>query len=1346
MKSKSSTLLVLVLLLASSASGASLRFHNFYTNNMVLQRDKPVLIKGWADPGAAVAVTFAGQEKKARADKKGAWSVVLDAINATAKPQTLTVQSSAGKQKASIKNLLVGDVVIFARQTTIDVSLGRSDKGKQAAAAQNPTPLLRVMRISTIPAKDPQDGLAKESVSGWARVDKQTALSMSASAFYLARDLARKVDVPLGMVDINMGHHFAAAWLSPEALDESEELYPSEDTADLRHFRKHLPAEADAWASGETEKQREEYYKTRMKGQGQKPSLGLAPLQYPYYPSAAYNAVIHPLRGIAAKAIVLQLGNDYPMVAYSILKAAGKVTDLAELDRAWPQTYGIFKYGNRMTPTTLPLIPRDLRRALGDETLPIGMILPPGSDFFDHAVHNREVRELLRRTQKETKGLGLIVPGARHIPLSGQPADDGLLAKRCRQWIMGAVYKSENVVPAGPLFLRMEKEGLRSATIFFKQGSADGLRGNGDALKQFEAAGSDKEFFPCEARVDGDTIRVTSDKVNAIVSVRYNWKQKPDEGLVNSAGLPAIPFTTLEDWQYLWWAPNPPVELPVEYATTANRWPERDVAIINGANKLAEGDSQPNPNHLGPTGIISAPFGPNLYVHGTEVGSPADGKLFVGDLIYGVNGTEFGEDKYRQFANAITHSESEAGKGKLTLGVRRKGKNITVELQLEVLGSYSSTTPYYCPKSEEIVSRAEAWIAKRYRPESGPIGNPTGMLDTDLYFLMASGKPQYQGLVRRAIYAKMASMTPLSRPNPKVAANSWHLGYTATLFGEYYHLTGDKNVLPYLKNQVDWAAITQIKPPGPEAVSWEVAQMEESVGAWRTKYNPDGADRWRSGYGLMAAAGIPCTMGLQLAKEAGVNIDEVALQRGITHFNKGRAEYGYVLYGYGPQLRKDGPDPINPDVEAAGLVNSMNGKLGTAAALFRLLGNKGTTAICARACVYAFNKTRTGHGGMFFNNFWTPIGAHAAGERGFKHFMKHQTWWRELFRRQDGSFDQAGRGKIGVAYALPLVAPHKRLRMLGAPHSAFGVHPPAYLRMALAAHRKRDYARAERLIKKELKERIIPAEDQPIVEHMLTAVQRVRKSIEHDLAYTEKLIADGKHYYATFELAQLKGVVAPDNPRLAAIEKALGSPEGKEKIRESSGQVSRQQSELRANLHKQQAAKAQDKRVWAPLTTNRVDSPKHEMTTWRMKVLESRKSAPEGWVAPGFDDSGWEETSLPISWRVSHDALLRGTFTVKDKKAFDALRIHGRYMRQDNIEVYINGQLVAKLNNIGRGTTPLSNELTGYALEVLRNGRNTIAVVTTHLKRWGKVKGQFNKVDGEGFRIQLEASKANEKE
>ena len=60
----------------------------------------------------------------------------------------------------------------------------------------------------------------------------------------------------------------------------------------------------------------------------------------------------------------------------------------------------------------------------------------------------------------------------------------------------------------------------------------------------------------------------------------------------------------------------------------------------------------------------------------------------------------------------------EEGEGKLILSVRRGTKLMDVELQLQVLGSYSSTTPYYCEKSENIVKNAEAWISRRYRPES----------------------------------------------------------------------------------------------------------------------------------------------------------------------------------------------------------------------------------------------------------------------------------------------------------------------------------------------------------------------------------------------------------------------------------------------------------------------------------------------------------------------------------------------------------------------------------------------------------------------------------------------------
>lgn len=1324
-------LLGVAVFLAMALQGrAELRMHRFYTDNMVLQRDKPVVIKGWADAGAAVRVAFSGQQKTATADTEGRWSVTLDPMPANSEPELLACRMTGGGQVV-LRDIVVGDLFLHARQSSIDVTLGRDESGRKAARSYAATPMLRVMRIKTIPAKDPRDDLAAGASSGWGVVNQQSALGMSGSAFYLGRDLVKSREVPIGLVDVDMGPHFGVGWMSDAALDASITRFPAQ--GDMPWYRKHFPIRAEAWASGEMARKRDEY--AESKKLARKPSLGLSPLAHPQCPSAGYNAVMHPLRGIAIRAVLLQLGNDYPWVTYAAIRAAGKVTDRIELDRAWAQGYFIYKHGSRMTPYTLPLVPGDWRKALGDAALPMAMMLPPGSDYYEYGFHNIQIRELLRRTQEQVAGLDLIMPGSANIPLSGQPADDRLLAERCAKWVRGAVY-GEKGAATGPVFAGA-RTGPGEAVVTFKPGTARGLTAKGDALSLFEVAGPDRAFASCSATLEGETVKLQSDEVYYIEFVRYNWKRKPGHGLVNESGLPVLPFTSLPDWEYNWWPPNPPTELPVEYKTPASQWPKRDIAIINGEiNDGNSGDSEPNPSLLGPTGIISDPFGPNLYVHRTEPGSPADGKIFAGDIIFGANGEVFVDDQYRQLADAITYTESKAGGGKLVLGVRRKGTLVDVELKLPILGSYSDTTPFFCPKSERIVEDAENWLVEKARPRSGLAGEVSGRHDTDLWFLMASGKPEHQGLVRRAIYASLKE--PPSKPDPNKRATPWHIGYRAILLGEYYHATGDPNVLPYLESMAGWAAATQLRPqsePGPQ----EPAYTEQQVGAWRTRYGPN-RPLSTGGYGLMAAAGMPCVMGMVLAKEAGVEVDEVKLQRGLKHFYYRRAEYGDVIYWYHP-LWRDRPKAVNPGAEAIGKLWSMNGKLGTAAALFSMVDRPTAVDVCSRICVYSYNNTRHGHGGMFYNNFWTPIGAHAAGEQGFKHFMKGQTWWRELYRRHDGSFNQVGRGRIGVGYALHYVAHKKRLRLLGAPKSAFGTNAPDYLEPALVAHRERDYALAERLIAKVLSEVVIPAEEMPVVQHMMDAVQTLNKSIAHDLRYTETLIDQGRYYHASLELPQLKGILDPEDARLKAIVAVLESPEGKARAERSMQEARAVSADRKRQLAEQQEAGSKARKGdWVCLMTE-AGSDRHsplgkvaddEATRWRMTVLETRANEPEGWTKRTFDDGEWDEATLPVSWRVGHYALLRGRLTLKDKDAFDALRIRGYFRSQKNIEVYLNGEMIAKIDKVSGS---VEAPLTDYAMQLAEEGENVIAIVTRHCDRWGKVKGDYSRAFGFGFRL-----------
>jgi sialate O-acetylesterase len=100
------------------AIGEGLCVHNLFQSNMVLQRDKPVAVWGWAAPGEKVTVSFAGQIQTATADKDRAWKVMLTAMPANAQSQKMTVQ---GKDKTrTLDNILVGDVWVLGGQSFID--------------------------------------------------------------------------------------------------------------------------------------------------------------------------------------------------------------------------------------------------------------------------------------------------------------------------------------------------------------------------------------------------------------------------------------------------------------------------------------------------------------------------------------------------------------------------------------------------------------------------------------------------------------------------------------------------------------------------------------------------------------------------------------------------------------------------------------------------------------------------------------------------------------------------------------------------------------------------------------------------------------------------------------------------------------------------------------------------------------------------------------------------------------------------------------------------------------------------------------------------------------------------
>jgi sialate O-acetylesterase len=118
------------------------------------------------------------------------------------------------------------------------------------------------------------------------------------------------------------------------------------------------------------------------------------------------------------------------------------------------------------------------------------------------------------------------------------------VGERLALWALGTTY-GKKVAYSGPLYDGLRVEG-KEVRVRFRHAEM-GLQAHGGALQGFSIAGDDKKFHRAVARIDGDSVIVSSAEVESPVAVRYDWADSPEGNLYNQEGLPASPFRT-DDW------------------------------------------------------------------------------------------------------------------------------------------------------------------------------------------------------------------------------------------------------------------------------------------------------------------------------------------------------------------------------------------------------------------------------------------------------------------------------------------------------------------------------------------------------------------------------------------------------------------------------------------------------------------------------------------------------------------------------------------------------------------------------------------------------------------------------
>lgn len=210
------TLAYLFTAILSVEASAQLRVPNYISDNMVLQRERAVTIRGWAGSADTVKIAFNNKTYQTVAEKDSTWFVKLQPVKAGG-PYTIAISSR--DKTIVVKNVLFGDVWFCSGQSNMNfrmAGVNNFDTEKKNANFS----MIRQLDGYRAGAETPQADIPKGT---WVRCDSNTIKDFSAVAFLFAKELYQKNNVPIGIINASWGGSPIQTFMSKEALTDFPE-------------------------------------------------------------------------------------------------------------------------------------------------------------------------------------------------------------------------------------------------------------------------------------------------------------------------------------------------------------------------------------------------------------------------------------------------------------------------------------------------------------------------------------------------------------------------------------------------------------------------------------------------------------------------------------------------------------------------------------------------------------------------------------------------------------------------------------------------------------------------------------------------------------------------------------------------------------------------------------------------------------------------------------------------------------------------------------------------------------------------------------------------------------------
>lgn len=540
---------LLVLTWAVLPAAEQLKIHGIFKSNMVLQRNKPIVIWGWAPMGTQVTVAFGALSASGTAaGEKGRWEVVFPAQPENAVGQTLRVQ--AGAETAEMVNILIGDVWVMNGQSNMAFPLKAVYQGDFEASMAH-LPLLRHIRmVSGAESEYVETDLREKFINdqsdpdkNWKVVTPETALNMGAIGFIFGSRIQRSLQIPIGIIDTGRGgasleslvprhkfadHPDAAAYL--KWVDERRAAF------DEAAF---LKAEMDKWviAHARWEKQVAEDKAKGVKVARKEPAKPTGeirtwsvPGRSPSDAAACYNGMFGVFKGLNIKGVAFHQGFNNSMLNTSCK----------------PKFYRLL----------MKLMLDGWREDFNDPHLPIAVIGGCGggtaqnrSNFevegLSPAAYIHEAQRLGLADLNDPEHTAFIPSYDQRIPQL-HPKKKSELGIRAACWALTQIYKKDVIEWATASLVSAAPQGDAMLLTFDQAVRPDDF---GTEIEGFSIADQSGVFYMARAEavetkeksLQHRQIRVSSPLVKSPVAVRYAWAISP-LGNLKVNGIPWLPL------------------------------------------------------------------------------------------------------------------------------------------------------------------------------------------------------------------------------------------------------------------------------------------------------------------------------------------------------------------------------------------------------------------------------------------------------------------------------------------------------------------------------------------------------------------------------------------------------------------------------------------------------------------------------------------------------------------------------------------------------------------------------------------------------------------------------------